>query len=48
MTETPTPTVREVKAAVDSLARGFEEFKAANDDRIEEIKRRGQADTVLE
>jgi len=48
MSKTASPTAREVKAAVDNLVCGFEEFKHANDARIEDIKRRGQADTVLE
>src|SRR5690606_27868517 len=48
MNKTDHPTALDVKAAVDNLARGFEAFKAANDQRLNEISRRGGADAVLE
>lgn len=48
MTKTTAPTALDVKAAVDNLARGFEAFKAANDQRLNEIKTSGSADVLLE
>lgn len=38
----------EINQAIDSLGRAFEEFKATNDVRLEEIKNRGAADPLLE
>lgn len=38
----------EVKTAVEALAKGFEEFKSANDLRLKEIEQKGAPDPVLE
>ena len=37
----------EVKSAIDALNRAFEEFKAANDERIKQLETRGSADGAL-
>lgn len=37
-----------IRAATDELARSFAEFRAANDDRLAEIERKGQADRLTE
>ena len=38
----------EVKSAVDAMASAFEEFKKANDERLEQIEKNGVADPTLE
>lgn len=38
----------EVKTAVDAMASAFEEFKKANDERLEQIEKNGVADPTLE
>ncbi len=42
----PAALVTEVKKAVDGLGRGFEEFKATNDERLKQIEKKGAADAV--
>ncbi len=37
-----------LQAATDELARSFAEFRAANDDRLAEVERKGQADRLTE
>ena len=38
----------DVKEALDGLGRAFEEFKATNDNRLDELARKGSADVLLE
>lgn len=38
----------EIKSAVDAMASAFEEFKKANDERLEQIEKKGEADPLLE
>jgi HK97 family phage major capsid protein len=38
----------DVKAAIETVSRGFEEFKAANDERLKEIEKKGSADPLLD
>ena len=38
----------DVKEALDGLGRAFEEFKATNDNRLDELARKGSADVPLE
>lgn len=38
----------EIKKAVGTLGKDFEEFKSANDQRIKEVEKKGSADTLLE
>ncbi|WP_198368487.1 phage major capsid protein [Roseomonas rosulenta] len=38
----------DVKEALDGLGRAFEEFKATNDSRLDELARKGSADVLLE
>lgn len=40
------PDLQEVRGAVDALGEAFEAFKAANDDRLAKIEKRGAADPV--
>lgn len=40
--------VNEVRAATDTLARAFEEYKSVNDQRLHDIERRGSADVLLD
>lgn len=37
----------QLKAAIDDLGRGFEEFKSANDERLKQIEAKGTADPLL-
>lgn len=39
---------KKVMEAVEAVNRGFEEFKAANDERLKEVEKKGSADVVLE
>ena len=38
----------DVKTAVDSMAKAFEEFKATNDERLAEIEKKGSSDPLVE
>ena len=38
----------DVKTAVDSMAKAFEEFKATNDERLAEIEKKGLSDPLVE
>ena len=38
----------EVKEAVDGMVKAFEEFKATNDARLEELEKKGSVDVLVE
>ncbi|MDJ0922112.1 MAG: phage major capsid protein [Henriciella sp.] len=40
------PSIKEINEAVEGLLKTFEEFKSANDERIQQIEQKGSADTV--